>query len=62
MTKGSKTGEKKVRKRERERERSSVNKTLDTAPWTVIPGNLMKYPHVQVVAWLTNSYVYSVKT
>ena len=60
MTKGSENGRK--RSKERERERSSVNETLDTAPWTVIPRNLMKYPHVQVVAWPTNNYVYSVKT
>ena len=63
MIRGSEKGEKKGRKeRERERERNSVNETLDTAPRTVIPGNSMKYSHVQVVAWPTNNYVYSVKT
>ena len=60
MIRGS---EKKGRKeREREKERNSVNETLDTAPRTVIPGNSMKYSHIQVVAWPTNNYVYSVKT
>ena len=63
MIRGSEKGEKKGRKeRERERERNSVNETSDTAPGTVIPGNSMKYSHVQMVAWLTNNHVYFVKT
>ena len=62
MTRGSEKRREKRKKREREKERNSVNETLDTAPRTVIPGNSMKYSHVQVVAWPTNNYVYSVKT
>ena len=61
MTRRSKKGERKNEEK-REKERNSVNETLDTAPRTVIPGNSMKYSHVQVVAWPTNNYVYSVKT
>ena len=64
MTRGSgKRREKKGRK-EREREkkkRNSENETLDTAPRTVIPGNSMKYSHVQMVAWFTNNYIHSVE-
>ena len=64
MTRGSEKAErKKEEKREREKKkRNSVNETLDTAPRTGIPGNSLKYSHVQVVAWPTNNYVYSVKT
>ena len=62
MIRGSEAGEQKSKKRNREKERNSVNETLDTAPRTVIPRNSMKYSHVQVVAWPTNNYVYSVKT
>ena len=62
MTRGSEKRREKRKKREREKERNSVNETLDTALRTVIPGNSMKYSHVQVVAWPTNNYVYSVKT
>ena len=61
MTRRSKKGERK-KEEKREKERNSVNETLDTALRTVIPGNSMKYSHVQVVAWPTNNYVYSVKT
>ena len=54
--------EREKKEEKREKERNSVNETLDTAPRTVIPGNSMKYSHVQVVAWPTNNYFYSVKT
>ena len=62
MEKGRRKEKRKKREKEREKERNSVNITLDKAPRTVIPGNSMKYPHVQVVAWPTNNSVYSVKT
>ena len=60
MIRGSEAGEQKSKGKGRERERSSVNKATVIVPWTVIPGNLIKHPYVQMVAWLTNNYVYSV--